>query len=129
MAYLAKGSVISAIYIAKSTDQGVSWPTNISVKQVSATPNGVNVEKPMITVDNTTGPMNGRIYVCWQENDGELGQQVQFAYSDDHGLSYNEVPIPDVGSSAPDSIDPLIPAVPTEGIGQCRLWAQMGKYI
>jgi len=52
----------SAIYVQKSTDGGVSWSDPvIAIDSVE----GVFEDKQWMTLDRTSGPTNGNIYISW----------------------------------------------------------------
>lgn len=95
--YIAtSGKSLGGTFVARSTDQGSTWDT---VKQVSSTLS--NQDKPFMTVDNTAGTYDGRIYVSW--TDFSSGSAIKFAYSSDHGLTYSTPVIISSQSANPGS--------------------------
>lgn len=69
-----------AIYVAKSTDQGVSWPSSLFRRLDN---DAALEDKPWIMVDRGSTP--NRIYVAWSHN---LPQEIWFARSTDGGDSF-----------------------------------------
>lgn len=52
-----------AVYVAKSTDGGLSWGTPVEVINVNADGSQHPVDRPWMVVDNSGGPNDGNIYV------------------------------------------------------------------
>ncbi len=74
----------SGIYIQKSTDGGVSWSDPvIAIDSVE----GVFEDKQWITLDRTSGPTNGNIYISWTRF---YDTQILLVSSTDGGESYSD---------------------------------------
>ncbi len=69
------------VYFAESTDDGASYGTNYRVHQVVT-----NTQKePAITYDAF-----GVIHVCWQTQIESWDYDIQYAFSDNHGVTFSE---------------------------------------
>jgi hypothetical protein len=71
------------VYVSRTTT--FQPPFSWNHKKVSLVNN--LQDKPYMTVDNTGGSRDGRIYVTW--TDFSLGSAINFAYSSDHGGSFS----------------------------------------
>ncbi len=94
----------SGIYVQKSTDGGMSWSEPvIAIDSVE----GVFEDKQWITLDRTSGPTNGNIYISWtrffsttillvSSTDGGETYSDPVSVSDDEGVQWS---VPAVGVS------------------------------
>ncbi len=74
------------IGVAISADDGQTFPTLVNAAPVASTLTG-SQDKPWIAVDNTGGPRDGDIYVCWTRF--FLGtSELRFSRSIDGGATY-----------------------------------------
>ncbi len=76
----------SAIVVAKSSNLGINW----TYKKVSTLI--VGQDKPWITIDNSGGTYDGRIYVSWTEitsGDQVTTYKILTSYSSDHGGTFS----------------------------------------
>jgi hypothetical protein len=82
------GRTRRGIHVYRSIDGGRSWHQGTNVPLG----NGGSYDKPAVTVDTTTGPLGGTVYVlasqAWTENDGEGRDGPVVARSDDEGRSF-----------------------------------------
>jgi hypothetical protein len=94
----------SGIYIQKSTDGGMSWSDPyIAIDSVQ----GVFEDKQWMTLDRTSGPTNGNIYISWTRfsditeillvtsTDGSETYSDPVAVSDEYGVQWS---VPTVGA-------------------------------
>ena len=77
--YVASQGNLGPIYISKSSDNGVTW---LSSNQHQVSSLSIKQDKPYITIDNSGGQYDGRIYVSW--TDFSNGSAIKVAYSVDH---------------------------------------------
>jgi hypothetical protein len=95
----------SGIYVQKSTDGGMSWSEPvIAIDSVE----GVFEDKQWITLDRTSGPTNGNIYITWTRF---FYTQVLLVYSTDGGESYSQP----VVVSDDEGVQWSVPAVGVSG--------------
>jgi hypothetical protein len=74
----------SGIYIQKSTDGGVSWSDPyVAIDSVE----GVFEDKQWITVDRSSGPTNGNVYITWSRF---YETQILLVSSTDGGETYSD---------------------------------------
>ena len=73
---------LGPIYLSVSTDNGANWATH----QVSTSTS--QQDKPYMTVDNTGGTYDGRLYAAW--TDFSSGTAIRFAYSTNQGSSWTQ---------------------------------------
>ena len=110
----------SGIYVQKSTDGGVSWSEPvIAIDSVE----GVFEDKQWITLDRTSGPTNGNIYISWtrffdtrillvSSTDGGETYSDPVSVSDEEGVQWS---VPTVGASG-DLFVAWFQYYPTRGI-------------
>jgi hypothetical protein len=83
------GGYTGGIFVAKSTDGGVTWPSIIRLDD-----DDVFDDKPYIAIDKTTGQNSGNIYVVW--NDVWPTNHILCSRSTDQGNSFQKQIINDV---------------------------------
>ncbi len=85
--------VNGGVFVARYTDDGAAYDRTALVKR--GTPSGQFLtglfqDKINLTVDQTTGPSSGNIYVAWSQYDGFApNNAVLFSRSTDHGLTFS----------------------------------------
>lgn len=112
----------SGIYIQKSTDGGMSWSDPyIAIDSVQ----GVFEDKQWMTLDRTSGPTNGNIYISWTRfsditeillvtsTDGSETYSDPAYVSDDYGVQWS---VPTVGAGGEVFVAWLQFYYPTRGI-------------
>jgi len=72
------------IHLAKTNDNGASWD------HARVSPSFTYQDKPFMTIDNTGGTYNGRIYVSWADLT-TLQEVIKFAVSVDGGSTFPTV--------------------------------------
>jgi len=80
--YALEPAMLGRIYSSSTTDNGQSWihnPVSIDTAQQ---------DKPWMTIDNTGGTRNGRIYVCWTDF-ANFGLKIRERASSDGGNSWS----------------------------------------
>jgi hypothetical protein len=86
--------VNGGVFVSRYTDDGGSYDRTVLVK--SGTPSGLFLtglfqDKINLTVDQTTGPFSGNVYVAWSQYDGfAKNNAVLFSRSTDHGLTFSK---------------------------------------
>jgi hypothetical protein len=96
--YIASTGGLGPVYVSKTTNLGTSW-THANVSS------GTSDDKPFITVDNTGGARNGRLYVVWTEISGSYPNftyKIHAAYSSNNGTSFTRAstdPLDNITSS------------------------------
>jgi hypothetical protein len=85
--------VNGGVFVARYTGGGGTYDRTVLVKR--GTPSGQFLaglfqDKINLTVDQTTGPSSGNVYVAWSQYDGFApNNAVLFSRSTDHGLSFS----------------------------------------
>jgi hypothetical protein len=85
--------VNGAVYVARYVGHGAAYDRTVLVK--AGTPSGLFLtglfqDKINLTVDQTSLPSSGNVYVAWSQYDGFApNNAVLFSRSTDHGLSYS----------------------------------------
>jgi hypothetical protein len=85
--------VNGSVYVASYLDHGASYERTVLVKK--GTPSGLFLtglfqDKINLTVDQTSGPGAGNVYVAWSQYDGFAPTNaVLFSRSTDHGLTFS----------------------------------------
>jgi hypothetical protein len=85
--------VNGSVYVASYRDHGATYERTVLVKK--GTPSGLFLtglfqDKINLTVDQTSGPGAGNVYVAWSQYDGFAPTNaVLFSRSTDHGLSFS----------------------------------------
>jgi hypothetical protein len=85
--------VNGGVFVARYTGDGGAYDRTVLVKR--GTPSGQFLtglfqDKINLTVDQTTGPRSGNVYVAWSQYDGFApNNAVLFARSTDHGLTFS----------------------------------------
>jgi hypothetical protein len=85
--------VNGSVYAARYLDHGATYDRTVLIKR--GTPSGLFLtglfqDKINLTVDQTTGPFSGNVYVAWSQYDGFAPTNaVLFSRSTDHGLSFS----------------------------------------
>jgi hypothetical protein len=86
--------VNGGVYVARYTNDGGSYDRTVLVKK--GTPSalflsGLFQDKINLTVDQTSGPSSGNVYVAWSQYNGFAGNNaVLFSRSTDHGLTFSK---------------------------------------
>jgi uncharacterized repeat protein (TIGR01451 family) len=75
---------VGGVYVAKSTDGGLSWTTPLTVALNTQT---VFHDKEYVTVDATGSPLDGNVYVSWTRF--STSAPIYFSRSTDGGTSYS----------------------------------------
>jgi hypothetical protein len=81
------------VFVARYTNDGAAYDRTALVKR--GTPSGQFLtglfqDKINLTVDQTTGPSSGNVYVAWSQYDGFApANAVLFSRSTDHGLTFS----------------------------------------
>lgn len=109
------------IYVSKTTtfQPPVSW----SHKQVSDL---TSQDKPYMTVDNTGGTRDGRIYVSWTDKSVETA--IKFAYSTNQGISYSTPILLASETSGIALVQGSVPAVGPNG-DLFVIWLEVGNNV
>jgi hypothetical protein len=95
----------SGLYVQKSTDGGMSWSEPvIAIDSVE----GVFEDKQWITLDRTSGPTNGNIYISWTRF---FDTQILLVASTDGGETYSDP----VAVSVNTAVQWSVPAVGVNG--------------
>jgi hypothetical protein len=87
------GPVNGSVYAARYLNHGATYDRTVLIK--SGTPSGLFLtglfqDKINLTVDQTTGPTSGNVYVAWSQYNGFApSNAVLFSRSTDHGLSFS----------------------------------------
>lgn len=91
-----------AIGVASSTNdcQSFAAPVNASPGASAIGTTTLN-DKPWIAIDNTGGPNNGNIYVCWIRFDSANPSELRFSRSIDGGVTFVNEQIIAPGGTAP----------------------------
>jgi hypothetical protein len=82
------------VFVARYTGDGAAYDRTVLVKR--GTPSGLFSaglfqDKINLTVDQTTGPSSGNVYVAWSQYDGFApNNAVLFSRSTDHGLTFSD---------------------------------------
>jgi hypothetical protein len=85
--------VNGSVYVASYGDHGATYERTVLIKK--GTPSGLFLtglfqDKINLTVDQTSGPGSGNVYVAWSQYDGFAPTNaVLFSRSTDHGLSFS----------------------------------------
>src|SRR5438034_9826752 len=85
--------VNGGVFVARYTGDGAAYDRTVLVKR--GTPSGQFLtglfqDKINLTVDQTTGPSSGNVYVAWSQYDGFApNNAVLFSRSTDHGLTFS----------------------------------------
>jgi hypothetical protein len=85
--------VNGGVFVARYTNDGAAYDRTVLVKR--GTPSGqfsagLFQDKINVTVDQTTGPSSGNVYVAWSQYDGFApNNAVLFSRSTDHGLTFS----------------------------------------
>jgi len=85
--------VNGGVFVARYTQDGAAYDRTVLVKP--GTPSGQFLvglfqDKINLTVDQTTGPSSGNVYVAWSQYDGRApNNAVLFSRSTDHGLTFS----------------------------------------
>jgi hypothetical protein len=85
--------VNGSVYVASYRDHGATYERTVLIKK--GTPSGLFLtglfqDKINLTVDQTSGPGAGNVYVAWSQYDGFAPTNaVLFSRSTDHGLSFS----------------------------------------
>ena len=85
--------VNGGVFVARYTQDGATYDRTVLVKP--GTPSGQFLvglfqDKINLTVDQTTGPSSGNVYVAWSQYDGRApNNAVLFSRSTDHGLTFS----------------------------------------
>jgi hypothetical protein len=85
--------VNGGVFVARYGDDGASYGGTVEVKR--GTPSGQFLtglfqDKINLTVDQTSGPLAGNVYVAWSQYDGFApSNAVLFSRSTDHGQSFS----------------------------------------
>ena len=85
--------VNGGVFVARYTSDGAAYDRTVLVKR--GTPSGQFLtglfqDKINLTVDQTTGPSSGNVYVAWSQYDGFApNNAVLFSRSTDHGLTFS----------------------------------------
>jgi hypothetical protein len=83
----------ASVFVSRYTDDGAAYDRTVLIK--SGTPSGqfsagLFQDKINLTVDQTTGPSSGNVYVAWSQYDGfAANNAVLFSRSTDHGLTFS----------------------------------------
>ncbi len=93
----ALNPIEGAIYVAKSTNNGQSWGTPVTVHE----PNGDHDDKPWMIVDRSRTP--NRIYVAWTIRKSNGVGELWFSYSTDGGASFPSSNRQRLRTGAPDA--------------------------
>lgn len=91
-----------AIGVARSTDdcQTFAAPADASPVASGFADTTLN-DKPWIAVDNTSGPNDGNVYVCWTRFSDTDPSELRFSRSTDGGLTYGNEQILQPGGTSP----------------------------
>jgi hypothetical protein len=87
------GPINGSVYAARYLNHGATYDRTVLIK--SGTPSGLFLtglfqDKINLTVDQTTGPTSGNVYVAWSQYNGFApSNAVLFSRSTDHGLSFS----------------------------------------
>lgn len=73
---------LGRVFVSKTTNFGDPW-IRIPISSSSE-----NQDKCWLTVDNTGGEYDGRLYVAW--TDFQTGSKIKFSYSTDHGSNFTQ---------------------------------------
>jgi hypothetical protein len=82
-----------SVYAARYLNDGAAYDRTVLIK--SGTPSGLFSsglfqDKINLTVDQTTGPFSGNVYVAWSQYNGfAVNNAVLFSRSTNHGLSFS----------------------------------------
>jgi hypothetical protein len=85
--------VNGGVFVSRYTNDGAAYDRTVLVKP--GTPSGkfgvgLFQDKINVTVDQTTGPSSGNIYVAWSQYDGIApNNAVLFSRSTDHGVTFS----------------------------------------
>jgi hypothetical protein len=85
--------VNGSVYVASYVDHGATYERTVLIKK--GTPSGLFLtglfqDKINLTVDQTSGPGAGNVYVAWSQYDGFAPTNaVLFSRSTDHGLTFS----------------------------------------
>ncbi|HXL18955.1 MAG TPA: sialidase family protein, partial [Streptosporangiaceae bacterium] len=87
--------VNGGVFVARYTHDGAAYDRTVLIKR--GTPSGqfsgsgLFQDKVNLTVDQTTGPSSGNIYVAWSQYPGRApNNAVLFSRSTDHGLTFSQ---------------------------------------
>ncbi len=90
-----------AIGVARSTDDCHSFGAAVDASPIaSGLPHTTDNDKPWIAVDNTRGPRDGNIYVCWTRFFADTSE-LRFSRSTDGGASYGNEQILQAAGTGP----------------------------
>ena len=84
----------AGVFVSRYTDDGAAYDRTALIKR--GTPSGqfsagLFQDKINLTVDQTTGPSSGNVYVAWSQYDGFApNNAVLFSRSTDHGLTFSQ---------------------------------------
>jgi hypothetical protein len=91
-----------AIGVARSTDDCRSFGAAVDASPVASAIATTSLnDKPWIAVDNTGGPNDGNVYVCWTRFDTLAPSELRFSRSVDGGLTYQNEQILQPAGTAP----------------------------
>ena len=86
--------VNGGVFVARYTNDGAAYDRTVLIKR--GTPSGqfsgsgLFQDKVNLTVDQTTGPSSGNVYVAWSQYPGRApNNAVLFSRSTDHGLTFS----------------------------------------
>jgi hypothetical protein len=87
--------VNGGIYVARYTNDGATYDRTVLVKKGPPSAlfeaSGLFQDKDNITVDQTSGPHSGNVYVAWSQYNGQAGNNaVLVSRSTDHGLTFSQ---------------------------------------
>jgi hypothetical protein len=82
-----------------STDGGLSWGPHRGVSAVTAATEGTELDRPWLTVDNSGGAHDGRLYTSFETTPfAPVPPKVFIKYSDDHGATWSRTVRVDAGT-------------------------------
>ena len=100
----------SCIGVSKSTDGGVTFGAPVNASTTANGPDPIFQDKEWLTVDNTGGTFNGRLYVVWTRFT-QTTSQIMCARSTDGGVTWSAP----LGLSAAANVQGAMPAVGPHG--------------
>jgi hypothetical protein len=101
---VAGTSVSTQLVVSSSTDRGSSWTPATVIEPAARAP-----EKPMMTVDPTSGPYRGRLYTAYDVIPSATSEPLVVASSDD-GVTWHRTQVWDSGGDFG-----AVPAVGADG--------------
>ena len=86
--------VNGGVFVARYTNDGAAYDRTVLIKRGTPSAHfsgsGLFQDKVNLTVDQTTGPSSGNIYVAWSQYPGRApNNAVLFSRSTDHGLTFS----------------------------------------